>query len=607
MTGRRHILAIDDSLTIRTLIDRVLGQAGYEIEFAVTGLDGLEKARKRPPDLVLLDYVLPDMRGIDVCTVFASEPALAAIPIVILSAKSEGVRPQFTHLPTVRAFMSKPFAAQELLALVHSILTSSEPTTSTKDEPKPQDKTPKTPAPTFRMPTLEAAAKVLYSRLKDRFAAIPEWSSGRGDQPAGIYFARKILTPEVLQPIMSDLAPIFRDVFRQDDRATETPAARPPKFLAPLRMMSLRSLLEILKERKETGCLTLNEADRVTRIYVEQGRILLATHSNAQSYASAAGREVGDESTPAAAAAIAEQARSGKPVFASLAEQGLFPVEDLGETLNRATGVLMIESLGVADGTLSFESIGTLPGYVQAFGKVQDSSNIHLVQLRQRSEWDRVSKTAVDATVVPRRCEGFSKAIGRLELSDEERPILTLVDGRNTIQVIAERTGRSSSAVSRIVTRFLSMGLLVVDGGKGSDSFVMIVEPDEANVQQAIAEHLVNRKDPVQLINANGEADLVGRVNSLQPRLLIINAASVSRKTVEDLRARPALRKFSIVAIFDDVDREAMDDYVSAGADQALAKPLILEEIDRLLDGTRVREESTADASKQNVPEGVVS
>ncbi|HXB55915.1 MAG TPA: response regulator [Vicinamibacteria bacterium] len=84
-SGRR-VLVVDDELLNRKLASFRLKQAGYEVEMAAGGAEGLELARRRPPDAILADVMMPSMDGFTFCGEARREPVLAAIPIVLVSS-----------------------------------------------------------------------------------------------------------------------------------------------------------------------------------------------------------------------------------------------------------------------------------------------------------------------------------------------------------------------------------------------------------------------------------------------------------------------------------------------------------------------------------------
>jgi CheY-like chemotaxis protein len=111
------VLVVDDSEEIRTVMMHLLAERGYEVASAVDGLDALCQLRAGlRPQLILLDCEMPVMNGEAFCDACASDPELAAIPIVMVSADTAAaVRLAHTQ---VRAFLPKPVSAERLLATI---------------------------------------------------------------------------------------------------------------------------------------------------------------------------------------------------------------------------------------------------------------------------------------------------------------------------------------------------------------------------------------------------------------------------------------------------------------------------------------------------------
>jgi CheY-like chemotaxis protein len=86
---RQLVLVIEDDPNDREIYGRILGYNGFDVVFADGAAAGLERARTRQPDLVLLDVGLPDASGLDVCESLRSDPDTSGIPIIVLSAFPE--------------------------------------------------------------------------------------------------------------------------------------------------------------------------------------------------------------------------------------------------------------------------------------------------------------------------------------------------------------------------------------------------------------------------------------------------------------------------------------------------------------------------------------
>ncbi len=112
-------LIIEDDLNIADFVRRGLSQKGFEVEVASTGLQGLKKAKSLMPDLVILDLILPDIDGIDVCRELR---ATGDLGIIILSAR-QLVGDRVLGLEAgADDYVPKPFAFEELAARVRSVL-----------------------------------------------------------------------------------------------------------------------------------------------------------------------------------------------------------------------------------------------------------------------------------------------------------------------------------------------------------------------------------------------------------------------------------------------------------------------------------------------------
>jgi DNA-binding response OmpR family regulator len=87
LSGPATILAVDDDPDHLERTAQMLGRAGYAVETAANGREGLEKAAVRRPDLVLLDLVMPELDGFGFLRAFRDRPEWAGIPVVVLSSK----------------------------------------------------------------------------------------------------------------------------------------------------------------------------------------------------------------------------------------------------------------------------------------------------------------------------------------------------------------------------------------------------------------------------------------------------------------------------------------------------------------------------------------
>ncbi|HEY3289798.1 MAG TPA: response regulator transcription factor [Anaerolineae bacterium] len=119
-----QILVIEDDPAIRDLLRRGLAYENYKVITAVDGASGLAAARDNPPDLVVLDWMMPGMDGLEVCRRLRT---VSNVPILMLTAK-DSISDRVIGLETgADDYLVKPFAFPELLARVHALLRRSAP------------------------------------------------------------------------------------------------------------------------------------------------------------------------------------------------------------------------------------------------------------------------------------------------------------------------------------------------------------------------------------------------------------------------------------------------------------------------------------------------
>src|SRR5450432_1706089 len=112
---RYKILTVDDSKTVRIIVKKAFKSFDCEIIEAANGVEGLAAASKEIPDMILLDITMPVMDGVEMLTKLKSDPALKAIPVVMLTA--EGGRDNVLKIAKigVRDYIVKPFKEDALL------------------------------------------------------------------------------------------------------------------------------------------------------------------------------------------------------------------------------------------------------------------------------------------------------------------------------------------------------------------------------------------------------------------------------------------------------------------------------------------------------------
>jgi two-component system phosphate regulon response regulator PhoB len=117
-----HILIVDDETDLASLVEFNLQQAGLETSVAFNGLQALALAKQRVPDVVLLDLMLPDISGKEVCRRLRADPATKNVPIVMLTARGEEADRIEGFEVGADDYVTKPFSPRELVLRLKAIL-----------------------------------------------------------------------------------------------------------------------------------------------------------------------------------------------------------------------------------------------------------------------------------------------------------------------------------------------------------------------------------------------------------------------------------------------------------------------------------------------------
>jgi DNA-binding response OmpR family regulator len=142
MTTQQSLLLIDDDQRLADMVSEYLSQSGYSVERFLDGTTGLAALQRSRPDLVILDLMLPDMDGLDVCRQIRALPGQASsVPVLMLTAKGDPMDRVIGLELGADDYLPKPFEPRELLARVRTLLR--------------RQRSNSTPAPIMRFGSLE--------------------------------------------------------------------------------------------------------------------------------------------------------------------------------------------------------------------------------------------------------------------------------------------------------------------------------------------------------------------------------------------------------------------------------------------------------------------
>jgi phosphate regulon transcriptional regulator PhoB len=127
----QRVLIVEDEPDIRDLLVFHLEREGYQVVKCRNGEEALRAAHASPPDLVLLDLMLPEMDGLEVCRRLRQDPATQSLPIVMLTARGDEVDRVLGLEMGADDYVVKPFSPRELIARIRAVLRRARPAAGT--------------------------------------------------------------------------------------------------------------------------------------------------------------------------------------------------------------------------------------------------------------------------------------------------------------------------------------------------------------------------------------------------------------------------------------------------------------------------------------------
>ena len=123
------IFIIEDETSIIQLVQHNLEKEGFVVSSSINGNDGLKELKKFQPNLLLLDWMLPDLSGIDVCKNLRKDNSFKDLPIIMLTAKGEEEDKVKGLESGADDYITKPFSFNELMARIKAVLRRTDPNT----------------------------------------------------------------------------------------------------------------------------------------------------------------------------------------------------------------------------------------------------------------------------------------------------------------------------------------------------------------------------------------------------------------------------------------------------------------------------------------------
>jgi DNA-binding response OmpR family regulator len=439
----KTILVIDDSVMLLSFVKEILDEQNYQVLTAPTAAEGLSMSRSAKPDLILLDFVLPDMKGDEVCRQLVADPGTAKIPVVYVSGFGSDLQPDRAEIPNVIGSLSKPFTSDTLVNAVRSYLGGE---ARAPNETKPAVMENSRPAPAAEPP-----------RPSSTEATVATGSLGEEEKPKPpevAVFDEK--APVVTAAPSPSQPPATAARWAEDEVET---ASRSAYFCGDSSFFSLHWALQTIAREKLTGTLRAFWTRDSVELLARDGQVVLVTTHSPSLYCEEAPVTLLNVERERIEAARTRQAEDGCPIFVTLAREGLI-LREPGMQLVQHYGQRLFSQLWTDRVRFTFAQ-QELPAYTRDLPASEDSidqwalSTLRFVQYQELG-----TKELSDTASVPAYTRDGYERVQELRLTVAEAQFASQFNGSRSIVQISKNLRLDIKFARLTLFRFLALEIV---------------------------------------------------------------------------------------------------------------------------------------------------
>lgn len=471
----RKVLVIDDSLMLLSFVKEILAEANYQVTTVATAEDGISAATNDPPDLVLLDYVLPDMTGDEVCQRLSENAATASVPIIYMSGFGADLQPDQIKSRSVIGSLNKPFTSDLLIKTVENYMPKDPNEAAPKDDAVEQEQSAppaedwaapvwpeeeKTPPPAEPEPS-DAAPQPLWSDVADEPAPRPsetaEIASAAGATSDAWWSAPVTAASWESQPATAP-------------GSGETPAAPAVTeeklplngafFSGDTSFFSLNGALHTIGNEKLTGTLRSFWNKATVDLLARDGAIVLVTTRDPVLYCPEAPITLVNVDADQLEKGRAEQRETGSPLFLTLAREGLILHEPAVQLVQHYGQKLFAQLWTAKKVRFVFETSETLPEYAGDVPAEEDVDHWALTTLRCIQFQELGEVPDIESGSIPAYTRDGYERVQNLRLTVAEAQFASQFNGVRSVAQIAKNLRLDFKFARLTLFRFLALEIV---------------------------------------------------------------------------------------------------------------------------------------------------
>ena len=425
---RQRILVIDDSVMLLGFVEEILTEANYDVVTAGTAEEGLQATRQQKPDLILLDYLLPDLRGDEVSRRLSEDESTAHIPIIFMSGFAADLEDAQARSENILGILHKPFTSDSLVKAVQANLSreeGAEPALRSEftNVISPEDE--ETPA-VITSPLWSEPASVISPQNEQAHI-------GLGDSE---FHAQP-------QPALFESGALANTYFSGDSS-----------------FFSFSRALRVIGHEKLTGILRSAWTTENIDLYAREGKVVLVTTRDAETYCSEAPVTLVNIDPDRVAAARETQSQTGCPLFITLLREDLILRDPALQLVQHYGQKLFARHWSAPRVRFAFEQTSELPDFTNDIPAEEDIEHWMLSTLRFVQAQDITDKVNYDPAWIPAYTRDGFERIQKLRSTVAEAQFASQFNGSRSIAQIARNLRLDLKFARLTLFRFVELEIV---------------------------------------------------------------------------------------------------------------------------------------------------
>ena len=457
-SSERKVLVIDDSPMLLSFVKDILGESNYRVTAAANAAEGLASAKSDRPDLILLDFILADMKGDEFTRHLREEPATADVSVVYMSAIGVDLPADPAGSPNVIGFLNKPFTSDLLIKTVENHLPKSPEESASAAQ---ESGAPLTGAGAETEPAaVQSDSDSSETKAVNELAAAPDewWSSPQPQQSwPGSSAASSSGDSSTTEANFLSSSPVTE--VNEADLPTESLTGG-AYFCGDTRFFSINWALQTIAKSKLTGMLRSFWNKEPVDLLVKNGQPILVTTRDPELYCSEAPITLVNVDAEKVAEARAQQRETGCPLFITLAQGGHILHEPANQLVQHYGQKLFAQLWTAERVRFTFEMIEDLPSYTNEVATESDIDHWELATLRLIQAPELGDKANYDISSIPAYTrDGFDR-VQNLRLTVAEAQFASQFNGVRSIAQIAKNLRLDLKFARLTLFRFLALEIV---------------------------------------------------------------------------------------------------------------------------------------------------